>query len=110
MVASRPRSHVNEMGGSLKDHLVPCPLWHDERLTRPERDRAVSAGFFEDEVDPSCHHIEEFVPVGMQLAVVGSISGHLRRADGIAVDSRRRTGFRCDDGRYAVAVEGNDRL
>ena len=67
--------------------LVPYALRHDDRVARAEVDPAVAVGELEGDRDRAGEHVEQFVAIGVHLAVVRGVAGDLGRADGEPVDA-----------------------
>lgn len=72
---------MDELAWLQRRDLVPHPLWHDDCVTCAEVDLGVAAGELEGHRDCAGDQVEQFVAIGVHLAVVGWVTSDLRRAD-----------------------------
>jgi hypothetical protein len=80
---------VDELAWLPNRDLVPHPLWDGNCVARAEVDQGVAAGELEGHRDCAGDQEEQFVAIGVHLAVVGWVASDLRCADRQPVDSLR---------------------
>lgn len=78
---------MDELAWLQRRDLVPHPLWDDDCVACAEVDLGVAAGEFEGHRDCAGDQVEQFVAIGVHLAVMGWVASDLRRADREPVDA-----------------------
>ncbi len=88
-ITVRPGRDVDEAAGFPHRDLVPHAPGDDERVARAEVDVAVAVRELEADRHGTGDQVEQFVAVGVDLAVVGCVAGDLRCPDRETVDPPR---------------------
>ena len=97
------------MAGFAQGEFVPDALGNDDGLSGVEFDLDVAVGVFEAETHRAGDEIEEFVAVGMDLAVMRSVAVDQRGSDREAVDALRASaGFLFDEDGLSGAGHPDD--
>jgi hypothetical protein len=68
---------VDESAWFAHRDLVPHALRYDDRVARTEIDPEVAVGELEGDRDRAREHVEQFVAIGVHLAVVWSVARDL---------------------------------
>lgn len=89
---------MEELAGFAQGEFVPHTLRHHHGLAGVEFDLDVAAGVFETKAHGTGDQIEEFVSIGMDLAIMWCVAGDQRCSDRKAVDTARwPAGFLVDE-------------
>ncbi len=80
---------VEELAGFAQREFVPDTLRYHDGFSRVEFDLDVAIGVFEPEAHRTGDEVEEFVSIGMDLAIMRRVAGDQGGADREAVDAVR---------------------